>query len=428
MDRRGFVLAVVLFALLLMSAIAVAALTTSGDEHLSARAMRESSEAFYAAEAGANEVLADWPDSLAAALDPGDSLDLGWTDLGQGVSYRALIRRYDGGDQALYGLHVEGRGAGVRGGRRMLGYLLTSGPGRGLHLGGCCDAAVTVRGDAMFGEDDYAAPPFLNGHDHVPPGLEEHCPETLNDKTGLLLSDADDFNNYSPGGWVDGAPPIEERPALNDADWDHFGELTYDELKAMADYDLRGSSWDLEGTDNPISVDEIYPRYNADGSCDTSHPYNWGSSDPDDPCFTHHPIILVGRREQDIDAAPGYPNLTGYGQGIILLDWLEGTSNASEFDVENLEFNGLIIGRGCIEVQGNSMIRGAIFTDGAYNGGCKIANNEDAYKQENSGSVQYSQCAVDRAIYYAGLAEYAEAEFPGGAQRIKARAFAEEIR
>ena len=50
------------------------------------------------------------------------------------------------------------------------------------------------------------------------------------------------------------------------------------------------------------------------------------------------------------------------------------------------------------------------------------------YKQENSADVQYSQCAIDRAIRFSGLAEYAEAEIPGGIQAIFSRAFNEVVR
>ncbi|HEY8831658.1 MAG TPA: PilX N-terminal domain-containing pilus assembly protein, partial [Gemmatimonadaceae bacterium] len=51
-DRRGFVLPTVIFAITIMSVIAVAALSTASDERRASRATRESTLAMYAAEAG----------------------------------------------------------------------------------------------------------------------------------------------------------------------------------------------------------------------------------------------------------------------------------------------------------------------------------------------------------------------------------------
>jgi Tfp pilus assembly protein PilX len=65
--RKGFVLPVVVFGLMLMSTLAVVAVLTAGDEQRSSRAMHESSQAFYAAEAGLQMTYA-MVDSFQAAL------------------------------------------------------------------------------------------------------------------------------------------------------------------------------------------------------------------------------------------------------------------------------------------------------------------------------------------------------------------------
>ncbi len=65
-DRRGFVMPMVLFTLVIMSTMAVAAINVSVNEHRSSRAVRTSLEALLAGVTGLNEIQADWNDTLAA--------------------------------------------------------------------------------------------------------------------------------------------------------------------------------------------------------------------------------------------------------------------------------------------------------------------------------------------------------------------------
>ncbi len=140
-DRGGFVMPVVIFALLILGTVGLAALLTADDEQRSSRAVRESGVAFYTAEAGYNKVMATWPDSLTDLLDPGDSLDLGWETLDNGASYRAVITRFDNGAaQEIYGMVVEGRGAGALGGQRTVALAGTS-------------ADIPILSSAIFGKD-----------------------------------------------------------------------------------------------------------------------------------------------------------------------------------------------------------------------------------------------------------------------------------
>ncbi|HKC81730.1 MAG TPA: PilX N-terminal domain-containing pilus assembly protein, partial [Gemmatimonadaceae bacterium] len=61
MNRRGFVLPSVIFAITIMSVIAVVALNTATDESHASRATRESTLAMYAAEAGLRQTYGAWP-------------------------------------------------------------------------------------------------------------------------------------------------------------------------------------------------------------------------------------------------------------------------------------------------------------------------------------------------------------------------------
>ncbi|MCH7890176.1 MAG: pilus assembly PilX N-terminal domain-containing protein [Gemmatimonadetes bacterium] len=127
LGHRGFALPAVIFALVIMSVLSVAALQTASDDRLSSRAVREGGLALYAAESGVNWVLNTVADSVAATLGPGDSADLGWQGLGSGSSYHAVLHRYDmdDGGQELFGLRVDGRGAVPLGGRRVVSVTLT---------------------------------------------------------------------------------------------------------------------------------------------------------------------------------------------------------------------------------------------------------------------------------------------------------------
>jgi hypothetical protein len=77
--------------------------------------------ALYVAEAGMARTIGTWPAGVAA-LNPGDSLNLGWTTLTNGSKYRSVIHRVDDGATStrLWNVFIEGVGAGGLGGRSNL--------------------------------------------------------------------------------------------------------------------------------------------------------------------------------------------------------------------------------------------------------------------------------------------------------------------
>lgn len=109
MNRKGFVLPSVIFAITIMSVIAVVALNTASDERRASRATRESTLAMYAAEAGLRQTYGAWPSAAVKALNPGDSLDLGWQNLPNKAAYRTVIHRVDKGALQQYNVVVQGR-------------------------------------------------------------------------------------------------------------------------------------------------------------------------------------------------------------------------------------------------------------------------------------------------------------------------------
>ena len=437
LERRGFVMPVIIFGLVLMSAAAVAALLIAGDEHRSSRAMREASSAFYAAEAGLNEVYAGWDSVLGTAvadLGPGDSLALPWREFDSGARYRAVVRRWDAGDQPVYSLEVEGRGPGVLSGQRRLSYALTSTPemGTGYMLGECCEAPVVLKGTFRQSAEDGNV--FHSGFDAHPPGWEDAdvCADTLIDKPGIILQDTTGMVLDPPDAVIDGIPPILEDPALNDSLFDYFGEHSWQDIKDRANIVIDSTGWVyMADGSNPVKVDdwlpdvgleatEVYPRYTVDPMtgdvlCDTNHPLNWGSDDPDDPCFNYFPVIL-SRGEVDLRGGPKYGGGRFYGQGVVILDFNEASHKGSEFELEHgAEFRGVILGKGCVEVQYGAQFYGSMFLDATYDGvTCDKSHDffEECAEEDEclqTTRLQWSQCAVDRALYNSNLYDVVEA-------------------
>jgi hypothetical protein len=89
--------------------VVVAALTTAADERRASRASREATLAMYAAEAGLRQTYGAWPSAAVQNLNPGDSVDLGWTNLPNRAAYRAVIYRVDAGALQEYNVVVLGR-------------------------------------------------------------------------------------------------------------------------------------------------------------------------------------------------------------------------------------------------------------------------------------------------------------------------------
>ena len=108
-NRKGFVLPTVVLGVTVMSVIAVVALNTASDERRASRAIRESTLALYAAEAGLRQTYGDWPVTAVGALKPGDSLDLSWQNLPNKAAYRTVIHRLDKGGLQEYSVVVQGR-------------------------------------------------------------------------------------------------------------------------------------------------------------------------------------------------------------------------------------------------------------------------------------------------------------------------------
>jgi len=104
-------------------------------------------------------------------------------------------------------------------------------------------------------------------------------------------------------------------------------------------------------------------------------------------------------------------------------------------DLEGATFNGVIIGKGCIEIQAGSNFHGAIYVDGTYfdadicGGDKAFEGNDDSDDAAGPvpAEVHYSTCAVERALMSSGLAEYVGSGY-SGVMPIRHRAFQQALR
>ena len=397
--RDGFAMPVVLLAMVVMTTIAVAALTTATDEQKSARSVREAGRAFYVAEAGLWESWANWPaDSIVSEIAQGESLDLGWQSLDNGAEYRGEIFRWG---PTTFGLMVESRGAGPFGGQQWLSLLVDYAPS--YSIGKCCDAAALVDGVVEFDSivDE------LHGEDVHPPAWEAAgmCENGLEDKPGLIMTDTTQIIHDDGIGEITGVPPVVEDTTISEATFETFGDKTWDDLKAAATI-IVGTM----GTNKSLSPAPAY----SGGECDPGDIENWGSNDPNDPCFDYFPIILI---RGDVNAQDTY------GQGIMILDWDPVTQDGSEIDLEDgMVFNGVILGKGCIEVQRGSVLNGAAFVQGEYADN-DLCNPDMPLDINEEGTVQYSSCVIERSIKGANLTGFGDEG--AGYSLLATRAFAQ---
>ena len=451
-NRRGFAMPVVMFSLVILSVIAIMLVDTSEDEGRASKALRLSAEAFYAAETGLSAVQSEWYDStsnldsLAGALSTGGALDLGWDTLPSGASYHAQVMLVASDPEPMYLVTVDGKAPGTVSTKQLT--LFLSGVSTELTLGGCCRAAALVRGQVELNDRTFVTgtdqrPPQWSGNvcDGIPAGNK---PGIIADEPGNLRNRDDSFFESS-GDTVFGPPYPNQEPAVvidttvSDTTFDNYGSATWQDVKDMHTATL-GDPNNLDhqvvlyyGGDpvSPGNNTDFGPRYHslADGhghvatdavlgSCDTSHPLNYGA--PTGPCANHFPVVLV-QGEVEFKTA-GF-----YMQGIFILD--SQGSIGSEFELEAPgTMAGIIIGRGCLEIQYGSQFYGALFVDGDYYN-TSLCDGDEPLRTDTDGTrIQYSSCVVQRALAASGLGQQSVASGAGKVQKLDHRALAEPLR
>ncbi|MGH7676750.1 MAG: hypothetical protein ACREMV_15910 [Gemmatimonadales bacterium] len=413
---------VAIFALLIMSTVAVAALISADDERRSSRAVRSANASFYSTEAGlqefwANEVDSAFVDSLyknkaPAALAPGGTRDFGWRTLPNGGKYHVTLRRLDNGGQQIYQLTAEGRGARGLAGEQQVSFLMTPVQGSGMFtLGKCCSAAGTVRGDFKLANSS-----VVTGMDTPPPSWSAgRCAGIpTQNKPGIIMKDTT-LITRDAGATIAGVPPIVQDATMDSTTFLQYGDLSHAQLLAMANHTIDATAGQIKFS--------IGPTTNPDGTCKTSDRYNWGSDNPAHPCYNYFPIIRV-RGEMEV--------LSGYGQALVVMDRNNGLGAEFELEPEStsppsVTFAGLVVGFGCVEFNNNSTVYGAVFAD-KYTQSTTCGSDRSLYiGKAGNGYLRWSSCAAQLVLDRTGVAAASGGIPIGGAMRI-ARGFQTRLR
>lgn len=226
-------------------------------------------------------------------------------------------------------------------------------------------AALTTRGTTVVKGNAE-----INGANVTPPSWAPYCTGfATNDTTGVLTNDTSLIGTVGIG-TVAGAPPYDQDSTIVDSTFTTFGEMDWSELTALAQAegkDVSGFGTTINGT---------APDTTASGACNEATLTNWGDTIPTAACGAYFPLIYHSGPTLRIQSG-------GMGQGILLVD--------GDLDLRgNFLFYGIIIVQGNFETQGNgNRIIGAV-----------LASNGLLDDQSITGGseVSYSRCAVRRAI------------------------------
>jgi hypothetical protein len=306
--------------------------------------------AFYAAEAGLARGLNKWrvPNRL---VPPGAYWLLDAGTLPGGASYRTgVIKLGDGSSvHSLFAVRTEG--IARDGSIQHAGLLVHTRP-----LDNPFRAALEVLDSTTL-----AGTADVIGFDNIPPSWNgPYCSALDEDMPGVLMADTMRFKRKGAA-QVKGVPPLKE-----DKDMDWFfdlGDITFDELAANAGVKLP------HGQTMSGKIPE--PSYNADGTCNSADPYNWGDpSHPAQPCASWFPTIYA---EGDLTL-----NSNQMGQGLLLVEG-------------NLRAGGGFTFYGPVIVKGDLIAVGG-FT---FYGGVKA---EETDLGAGNAEIYYSACVLQRVL------------------------------
>lgn len=370
-SRAGFALPAAIFALVVVALLITSGFYMAGQEFRIGQSTERTTQAFYLAEMGLNNVVAGWAPGGAAPwsgmIDDCPDCAGGWGD----GRWDVQILPVDDNMFYIESTGVIDQGGLLAGASRTVGQLVRrfvfEMPG---------DAALTTRGDV-----DVRGGALIDGMDQPPPNWtaeqrEDFCPGWApENKHGVVVGETDQVTTTGQGE-VSGCPDDEpgcpgwKTAPLNDDSFLKFGDLDWDDLVSMASLRIAAGSY------------SPWPAF-EDGSCDQSATSNWGGIPDSNPnngvtlCQYYFPIIHV---TGDLNVQGG-----GLGQGILLV---EGDIRAGG----GFEFNGLILTKGQFRTVGNgAKVTGAVL---AANGIEVLEDEFDDSQYVGSSIIQYSSCAL----------------------------------
>ena len=360
-NQRGFALPVAILALAVVGVIVVSGFYIARQESRIGIATHRATSAFYLAEQGAAEVLADWDAPLYFSLANWDSANVARTT-NEGSWSVTVIKM----SPRFYFLRSTGTitqgGANYGNATRTLGVIA--------HMNSADimpKAALATVGDVRI-----QGSMEIIGHDGIPPGWDALCDSAGPSKPGILIDDADNIRDIGNALTVDGDPDFLQDSTLSSDTLLTFGDMTFDDLKALATviYPARSKIRTL----SPDSVPDGAGGYN----CDTSIRDNWGTPlKPTGACGTYFPVIYA---QGDLDIASNE-----VGQGILLVEG-------------DLEISGTHIFYGPVIIKGTLWASGG-GTGGHFRGGVIAANVVfEETRITGNAVVEFSSCAVTRAV------------------------------
>ncbi len=353
-NERGIALLLAIIAIVVIGGLLIGVTTSARLETRQAQNTGAMAQAFAVAEIGLSETIADFNSGGWNALAIAEAAAITGAAVAGAGSYTGTVTRLN---QSLYLVDITG--ASTRGSaRQRLGSFAKMGS---LDI----DISAAARGGGGGGQAVLKNGVTIDGRDRIPTGWGAACSSPLEDKAGIEWQD-DELVVVEPGGTLDGAPPLVEDPTIDNTNVFEWGALNYDDLVAMANIVIPSAD---------VATGQIQPSV-ASGECDTAPWKNWGApEDPSSPCFDYFPII---HRPGQLTLKPG----VGGGQGILLVD--------GELTIEgDFHFYGLVLVKGEVQMKGDVQITGAVIT------GAQL-------QSEPGDVIQYSQCAVARALAAAG--------------------------
>ena len=361
LERRGFALPAVIGALVIIGILVTSGFYMARQELRIGVASKHANMAVNIAQAGANEVMANWNGYQLGNIAVWDSTTVNGTT--QGGTWSVKIQN---ANNFVYFLTATGNV--TEGGALWAGASRTIGIATKILFANIDPpAALTTRGQVKVqGTSD------IIGTNYTPPSWNSVCTGSMGtgwDTTGVLLDDVTGGNPAVSGGaTIQGTPAFTEDSTIVDSTFTNFGDMDWPGLVTFAQ--IEGKEITAVGglLNNPApSV--------VGGRGDTSDLRNWGDSVPANPCGAYFPLIYHGGTVAI--------QSTGFGQGLMLVEG-------------DLELRGGFTFFGIIIVQGR-------FTTGAGNNrvvGAVMASNAVDLTQSflGTGTIQYSRCGVNRAI------------------------------
>ena len=356
-DRRGFALPAAIGALVIIGILVTAGFYMARQELRIGVASNHAHMAVNIAQAGANEIMANWNGYQLNNIAV-------WSDttivdtIATGIWSVSIAKTSD------FMFYLTANGEVTEGGDLWSGASRTIGIVTKLLFADISPPAalltrgpVSVKGGAL-----------INGLDDPPDSWAGYCTGVTN-KPGLINNDTSQIFTKG-GGDITGSPDdYDEDPTLVDESFTTFGDMDWAELTALAAAEGKNVS-SLGGNINntgPVDVG---------GVCDQTGLTNWGDTIPTAPCGAYFPLIYHDGPSLTIQSG-------GIGQGVLLVD---GDLTLSG----GYTFYGIII------------IQGAFNTSGTGNkvAGAVMASNADLVETGGVGAseVQYSSCAIQRAL------------------------------